>query len=708
MKSSRPIFFVLLLLLLFPCRLAAKSSRQDSILLERIFSFQRNYTHEVRGFATNVYIKHLYQTHQRNIGLWAIPSTYAIAKGQRTFVSEQYSRLYFHNIEDFDHLRQVYYTTIPHNRRTLPVLFEFITPNLYDVTMYGDHILSPFCRENRLYYRYSTAYLGHGKKRLYFRPRIVPNTQLVKGKAIVNLSTGQIEQVELEGEYDMIKFHTVTQQGDNGVRALLPKLCKTSIEFKFFGNHVTSDFTAVFDCPISLPDTVDVEGNRELIDSVRPISLSEDELAVYKTYDSLHAERPDIVKSDTITVDSTHFRLPSMTIYSPDEEVKKLKEEEEDDNDPLDQLREIGWAISKRLIFSNRTVGKNGYIKVSPPLSPQYISYSNSKGLTWKMRLRSEYRFSPNVRLQFSPNAAWRFRKHEFYYDIPLWLYYNTKHESSFFFTFSKGNNIANVHMLEQLQDKLGTNTPSDLEDREWHYFGDNMLQVSNYTKFSNAVALAVGLTYHYRRGVHHRELRNLGLTDKFQSLAPSITLNVRPWPKAPVFSINYERALKNEKLNIDYERWEGDVSVKHHMKHLQTLNLRFGSGLYSRRTGNHFMDFANFRANNLPEGWDDDWSGEFQLLDSRLYNESNYYIRGNVSYESPLLLGSLVPIVGRYVERERAYISSLSIAHTRLYSELGYGFTCRIFSMGLFCSFLNTKYQSTTAKFTFELFHRW
>ena len=119
-------------------------------------------------------------------------------------------------------------------------------------------------------------------------------------------------------------------------------------------------------------------------------------------------------------------------------------------------------------------------------------------------------------------------------------------------------------------------------------------------------------------------------------------------------------------------------------------------------------MDFANFRDNNLPDGWEDDWTGDFQLLDSRLYNESQYYIRGNLSFETPLLCGYLVPIVGRYVERERIYLSSLSIAHTRLYSELGYSFTCRFFSMGVFASFMNTEYQDLGAKFTFELFRRW
>ncbi|MDE6012878.1 MAG: hypothetical protein K2G91_09135, partial [Prevotella sp.] len=122
----------------------------------------------------------------------------------------------------------------------------------------------------------------------------------------------------------------------------------------------------------------------------------------------------------------------------------------------------------------------------------------------------------------------------------------------------------------------------------------------------------------------------------------------------------------------------------------------------------NYFMDFTNFRENNLPEGWDDDWSGNFQLLASEMYNASDYYLRSNISYESPLLAVSMIPLVGRYVERERAYLNSLSIAHSRIYSELGYGFTCRYFSMALFASFLNIEYQRMGCKFTFELFRRW
>jgi hypothetical protein len=150
------------------------------------------------------------------------------------------------------------------------------------------------------------------------------------------------------------------------------------------------------------------------------------------------------------------------------------------------------------------------------------------------------------------------------------------------------------------------------------------------------------------------------------------------------------------------------DASVKYRLKRTQQINGRLGGGLYTAKSNDMFMDFANFRDNNLPDGWDDDWSGSFQLLNSSLYNASKYYIRGNISYESPLIGAYLVPLLGRYVERERFYLSTLSIEHSRLYSELGFGFTCRVFSMGVFTSFLNTEYQDIGCKFTFELFRRW
>ena len=113
MRREVSIIITLLLAFLIT-ETATANTPEDSLVLNRVFNFTNKYTNNVAGFKSNVYIKHLYQTHRRNFTLWCVPSMYAIARGERTFVSEQYSRLTFKNDGELENQRQVYYTTIPH------------------------------------------------------------------------------------------------------------------------------------------------------------------------------------------------------------------------------------------------------------------------------------------------------------------------------------------------------------------------------------------------------------------------------------------------------------------------------------------------------------------------------------------------------------------------------------------------------------------
>ncbi len=671
---------LLLLLLIIANHEAFSHEYSDSVLLERIFCFQRNYAHNVNGFSTNVYLKHLYNTKRRNVALWLIPSMYPIAKGQRKFLSEQYNHFTFNDVDDYENLNQVFYTTIPRNRHTMSTLFCYLTPDLYNETIYGDHVLSPFNKHNKLFYKYTTADLGNGKIRLFFRPKWVMNTQLVKGQAIVNYATGRIEQIELNGEFDMIKFHTISTQGDYGARALMPQLCVTDIEFKFAGNNVTSHFEVAYDCPITLPDTIRVKGDRQLIDSVRPFNLSDDEEFVYHQFDSIR-----LVKKINDSIKSL-----SPVVYEKSSKSNDIN---------LDILGE-------NLFSKTKGSNENGYIWLSPLLDPQYISYSKSKGLSYKMRLGAHYDFCKNTSIDFNPKAGYNFKLRQLFFTAPIRLEYNHQRRGYIDLTIGNGNRLSNLNTLDEI-------AAVDGEDSKWldedlHIFKDLYVQLKNHYLIAPWFGIEGGVTFHHRRSLHAQQLRQLGIDNDYKSLAPSLSIKIRPWRTAPVISIDYERGLKFDRFNLPYERWEADASWKIRMHRLQVFNARLGGGLYTLRQIKSFMDFANFRDNNLPEGWDDDWSGNFQLLSSSIYNESRYYIRGNVSYESPLLGLSFVPVLGHYVERERVYLSSLLIHHSRLYSEIGYGFSSRFISMGIFAGFKNWEYQEIGCKFTFELFRRW
>lgn len=682
----RHTIFTIALLLAFTTQ--AASENLDSLVLDRVFKYQRNFVSSTDTFSTNVYVKFHYQTLRRNAALWAIPHGYSIANGERDFVSEQYSRMTFNGTGDHETKEQVYYTTIPHNRSTMPTLIEFLTPNLYNVTLYDDHVLSPFNRENRHFYRYHIHRLHDNFVRVNFRPRFTNNTQLVNGQALVEYHTGRIEQTEINGEFDMIHFKTFTIQGRQGARSLLPYFIQTNIRFKFLGNDIASHFEALYDSPITLPDTLYVEGNRHLMDSIRPISLSAAEKAVYAEYDHQKEMKASKAKHDVETD----------TLALAEGKTSKQKH---------NYWEEIGWdMIGSNLVHSISKSSKNGWIKVFPLLNPQYISYSDSKGFAYRIKMGARYQFNQQQFVAIEPKLGYNFKLKEFYYTLPFEYTYDSRLNGRIFAQLQRDNRIGNSSILHEIIEEHG-DIP-ELENKHLDQFRNYNLSVRNIISPMSWFTVEAGLAYHYYKSLNPDEMKYFNKPVTYNLLAPVVAIKIRPWKNAPVFSLDIEHGLKNKVCDLSYTRWEADVSYRCDMSHLQQLNLRFGGGVYTDKKKNYFMDFSNFRDNNLPEGWDDDWAGNFQLLSSDSYNASNYYLRSNISYESPLLAVSMIPIVGHYVERERAYLSSLSIAHTRIYSELGYGFTCRAFSMGLFASFLNTEYQSMGCKFTFELFRRW
>lgn len=651
----------------------------DSLVMNRIFSYQRNFTQDVEGKQQNVYMKTKLQTVKRNALLWLVPHMYSVAKGSRSFIDESYSRLTFRNIDDYEIRRQVVSSTIRHYRRAMPVQEKFMIPNLYDVAMYNDQILSPFHRSNRKSYRYHIIAQGDGTAIVRFKPRFIKNTQLISGEAVVDYWTGRIIKATLDGEFDMITFHTTTEQGEDGASSLLPKTSKTDIRFSLLGNQILSTFEAAYDCPTTLHDTVDIKGDRELMATLRPFPLDSTDLKIYHEYDLEHPqEEPDTVQTEEVdTIEHKHH-------YN---------------------AIDLAWDIGDQLISSLRAENENGYIKLSPIINPQYLSYSKSKGVSYKMKLRGRYAFNAHRYFEMWPDFGYNFKLRQFYFTAPIRFNYNPKRNGYVEVVYGNGNRISHSSIAEEVMREHDEIPDIDRLTE----FSDNHFIVSNNIMLFDWIDIETGIIMHQRKAIDPDALRQMGKVDEFRSFAPKLTVKLRPWGNGPVFTVNYERGLKNiNRSNIEYEQWEMDASAKLYMNRLRLFNFKLGSGFYTRKRDNYFVDFTNFRDNNLPESWDDDWTGNFQLLDSRWYNTSKYYLRSNISYESPLMLATTLPIVGRFIERERFYLSTLSIEHTRLYNELGYGFTCRAFSMGLFTSFLNTEFQKLECKFTFELFSRW
>ena len=643
----------------------------DSLLINRIWDFSRNYSEPVNGIEQNLYLRYTFGSQRRNPTLYLVPTMYTIAKGERNYIGESYCRIKYRTPSDYDLRRQVVCGTIPRNRFTMSAMVYYITPNLYDISIYPESILSPFHRSNRWFYKYRVLQRNRNQAVIRFRPR-VNNTQLITGTAVVNAETGQVLSTNYEGEFDMISFKVNTVMNQSLGHQMLPARSTIDAKFSFLGNKVSSSFTAIYNCPTTLPDSLDEVNDRELMDSLRPIVLPQKEEKLYQRFDSL-SHLSDSIHTDTVT------------------------------NSKYNKMKEILWdVIGDNLTKSTHADAGAFSMTVSPILNPLYFGYSKSRGFSYRLNFGMQYTWNSHRYMTFNPDFGYNFKQKQFYYTAPLRMNYNPKRNGYAEFVWANGNRISSGDLAEDISERIGDGV-------EVPEFKDEYFQLINNVKAFDWFEITSGIVYHRRSSTNRDLMRQINFPEEYRSFAPTITMHLMPWRKGPMLTVNYERSILNIfKSNLKYARWEFDASQKIKLGSLRLLNWRAGTGFYANRSTDYFVDYANFRDNNLPTGWEDEWTGQFQLLDSKWYNESNYYLRGHVSFESPLLALGWTPLVGHFVETEMIYASVLSIEHTHLYSEIGYGFTNRYFSTGIFASFLNHKFQNLGCKFTIELFKRW
>jgi len=649
-------------------------SRKDITILPKIYQYRNAYTNPYDTLQDNVYVRLRFNVEKRNPTLLAIPSAYVFARGEKQVLRESYGTVTFMRGHDCTSEHEVLSGTIRGNRRGMPALLRMIKPDLYGQALYDRYMLSPFNRYNRRYYRYSERAQNDSVTRLDFRPKIY-NTQLVNGYALVETATGKIIRTVLNGEFDMISFRTEVQQSPEDDPYVLPLRTTTAATFKFLGNRVSAVSEAVFRNPYTLHDSIQSVTSRAMMDSLRPGPLPYTDQEIYAAYDLKH-------QADSATRDTTPKRT--------------------------NLLKKIFWdTIGETLVTPISADNKHGYVWFSPIVNPLQISWSDRRGLRYKMNFDAMLSFSEHRYLQLTPRFGYNFKFRQFYFNVPLRMVYNPKRNGYAEIVYGNGNRISNgdvgVHLNRLHGDSL------DIDALDADKYTDNYISLYNNIMLFDWLDIETGLVMHQRKAVNQNFMRQYQMPIEFRSFSPTFGIKLRPWRTGPLFAFDWEKGIKGiNGSNLDYEYIEIDAQWKLKLPGLRMFNFRSGGGSYIRKRENFFVDFSNFRDENLPEGWEDEWSGNFELLDSRAYNESQFYIRNNVSYDSPMLVASRIPYLGKYVERERFYFGAVLLKSSRPYFELGYSFTNRFISIGMFASFKGTSFQRIGFDFEYEIFRRW
>ena len=657
---------------------AMASDATDSLFMRRVFSYKESIETASADTSTYIYTRYNINIPHRNFGLMFIPSMYVVSKGPREYAGETYTRIEIEDGKIVDSRRQINTSTIPRNKTTMPSLTQYIIPNMYDVSIIENHILSPFNRANTRYYLYRITPLTGDRAEIAFLPRLY-NTQLISGTAIADASTGRLISINLNGEYDMIKLRIRMEMGDSGVASLYPKKVSMTSSFVFFGNRIYSEYYSLYAADKRLADSIRDSHDRQLMDSVRPEPLPATETAIFARHDSVKQV------SDSLRA-LPKKRNPWKTVL----------------------WDVLGDNLLNR-IKSNFGPDDKGYFRLSPILNPLYLDYSHSRGISYKFKLRMRYDFTTNSYISLNFKGGWSFKLSEFYYRVPLRFEFNKKRNGYIEIELGNGNRTATSEIVDRIKNM-------NVDSIKWssmdiNYFKHTYLKTFVNYDINDKWTIEPGVTFHLHRAVDKAKLKELGQQYQYKTFAPVLRLHYRPYGWSGVeLTADYERGIKGMvSSNTDYERLEFDAQWCYPFSIVKSISMRLGGGFYTSRSDDaYFLDYTNFRDESLSDGWDDDWTGNFQLLDREWYNASEYYIRANVTYESPLMILSRLPYVGRFIETERIYMSALFVEHLHPYIEYGYGFTNRIFSIGLFAATKNTEFDGVGARFAFELFNDW
>ena len=653
-------------------------------VLDSIFHFRQSLGQLPDSVKSSAYLKYNVNVLKRNLTMFFVPKVDVLISGTRRTLGESINKVTFYEGDKTDSKVLLNsYTLSRSGARNVPSLINYLTPYIYNQTIFKSYIFSPFHRTNRSLYRYKLKMLGSWAE-LSFKPKI-KNPQLIKGKALINPANGQVLTTTFKCDFRMYKLQFNIQMNDgtepladpNGeaVAALLPKRCNIEAYMRFLWNKIDIKYENTYEPDINLPDTISNTRDRKAMSQLRPYPLTEEEEELYQKYDSLQQKQ----------------RQEAQEMAG---KKKKLT------------MKRIWNDYGKQLFRTHTAELGNADLRLNPLIDPMQLLHSSTKGFIYRIKTRAVVRLGENAALTFAPTGAYNFRRKRCYYELPLSWEFNERKNAHIQMNMYNTDPISNTGIKYEVK-KVKDKDAIEFDSLNLEYYHNMRLVLDLQYSFRPWNQFNVGANFYRRSPMHKGYINKEGNIEKTNfTFAPFVEWTQRLWEKGPTLNINYEQGIMNIMGGSNsFGKQETDITWKLPLKKLRTVSLRLGGGCYIFNNRNRFLDFNKFRDNNLQDTWNDKWTSDFQLIDRRWYNASDFYIRNNVTYESPLMLASWLPVVGRHVRMERVYVNNLVVEDFHPYTELGYGFATKAFSFAAYTSFMNGKYNSIGCRFSLEFY---
>ena len=508
-------------------------------------------------------------------------------------------------------------------------IMDYMKFNIYAPSLMGNRILSPLNRKAQVHYHYLLERVEHGWEENCIAFVSYPVTGARSWWKVFCgfISDWTIRRMNLKGRYDLVRFQLSMQMGEEEDTKYLPVLLNLDLNFKFLKNHLEMKYTGwmkyssvVYRKPgeewivkktndhnLSNSYTLSCDTSRLVVERdsfnrIRPIPLSAYEDSLYRSADERRLKR----EADTIKAEPT--KLKKNMVF----------------------LGQLGDALISSYDID---ISKVGSINCSPIINPLLVSYSHRNGISYRQVFKYNKLSMMGVCYVLFLRLVITLQRKSFMPSRCEYIY-NPRKLGSIEIHGGNGNRIYSsvvLDQLEQIPDSAFT-----FDGLELDYFKDVYVDVSHNIELCNGLKLGTGLAMHWRYTISSPEVE-ARVRSNYNSFAPRIRLEWTPGMYYymngnrkinvgsffPTFMLDYERGIKVLKNSGTYERIEGSVEQVIRLKNVRSLAYHVGAGLFTNQSDMYFVDYAHFANLNLPQGWNDDIGGTFQMLDGRWYNAS-------------------------------------------------------------------------------------
>ncbi len=707
--------------------LAAQRSKVLTDLMTGVRKYSPHYAHQVKEYKGQMYVKGTVNVDKMNQLLRFVPFMFRLKKDTRHYVMESMSSLHYTYPDVYD--QKVCYAqgTITRGNDYHATILRHLQVNIYKEDMDKQYVYSPLGPDGDKYYKYKIdsifEYNGDVTYKVYFTPK-TNSYQLLKGWFWVSGSNYTVRKMYYEGRDEFFSYKTHFNMGTLHSRSeLLPVDVQVSLDFKFLWNKVHGDYTAVLgyqtvtqvpysDCAIR------VKKERQRLDFTQSYSLQQDTIPVEKDSCLFASMRPvPLTDVEKETYKQFGLQQDSIARYKAGNKTWK----------PINVWGDLG----DRLIHSYKFDLKGaGDLKCSPLLNPFYLDYSRNNGITYKQKFRYNRIMKGDRLLRVTPRMGYNFTRNEFYWDLKSEFYYWPTQNASIHIRAGWGNRINSSELIDKI--KSDPEPKFNLDSINLQKFKDQFINIFHRVEPVNGLEINTGISIHQRNETSKTKLIiedpistvDPDLLSKlrhvYTSFSPRVIVRYTPYQRYyydgkrkvnldsdyPTFTLDWERAIPGVGCaTMSYERIELDMHHHLHIGALQHLYYRIGAGAFVDKDDLFFADFVNFSKSNLPDDWNDEIGGTFQILDRKYYNAADKYIRAHATYESPfLLMNRLFPKKG-LVLNERLYFSLLSMPNFTPYSEIGYGVATNVCDFGVFAGGLKGNMTHLGVKLSFKFF---